>query len=218
MNPEIRYHGLYRGKVVATNDPENLGRVTLRVPQVSGQEVTNWAWPVLSGYVPSTNESCWVMFEGGDPNFPLWVGMDPELPTDTSFEVTGGSYGTQPTFSSDPLFSGSYVRSGDQVHFQIQVEFDNITGFGTGQYYVDLPFTAKYNYQFAAGCLHDISTSIDYPIFGHVLAGAKRMRLKSIDAQGNSAYNVDFTSSVPITLTTADNFHISGDYITDEAI
>ena len=74
MNPEIRYHGIYRGKVVATNDPDNLGRVTLRVPQVSGQEVTNWAWPILGGYTPASEDNCWVMFEGGDPNFPLWLG------------------------------------------------------------------------------------------------------------------------------------------------
>lgn len=26
------------------------------------------------GYVPEPGDNCWVMFEGGDPNFPLWVG------------------------------------------------------------------------------------------------------------------------------------------------
>lgn len=74
MHSEIKYHGVYRGKVVATNDPENFGRVTLKVPQVSGQEVTNWAWPISAGYAPASDDSCWVMFEGGDPNFPLWMG------------------------------------------------------------------------------------------------------------------------------------------------
>jgi hypothetical protein len=134
---------------------------------------------------------------------------------DTPFTVEGGTLGTQPTFTGAPLFTGSYVRTGDQVHFQIQVDMDNITSFGSGQYYINLPFPAKHNYQFASGCLHDISTGNDYPIFGHVLAGQSQMVLKSIDAQGNSAFNVPFTATVPVTLNVADNFHVSGDYITD---
>ena len=43
------------------------------------------------------------------------------------------------------------------------------------------------------------------------------MVLKSIDAQGNSAYNVAFTATTPVTLAVADNFHISGSYIADES-
>jgi hypothetical protein len=39
--------------------------------------------------------------------------------------------------------------------------------------------------------------------------------LKSIDAGGNSAYNVPFTATFPVTLNAEDNFHISGDYIAD---
>jgi hypothetical protein len=41
------------------------------------------------------------------------------------------------------------------------------------------------------------------------------MILKSIDAQGNSAFNVAFTSTSPITVDVADNFHVSGDYIAE---
>lgn len=137
---------------------------------------------------------------------------------DIAFTVVGGSTGTQPTFDGDPLFTGSYTRTGALVHFEIQVEFDNITGFGTGQYYLDLPFTAKYNYQFSAGCLHDVSASRTYSIFGHVVAGAKRMYLQSLDNQGSHTYQVDFTATVPTTLATADNFHVSGSFITADAI
>jgi hypothetical protein len=138
-----------------------------------------------------------------------------DIGEDTSFTVVGGTLGTQPTFDGDPLFTGSYVKTGPMVHFRIDVDFDNITSFGTGQYYLDLPFPAKYNQQFAAGCYHDISTGRDYPMFGHVEAGESRMVLKSIDAGGNSAFNVPFTSTTPVTLAVADNFHISGDYIVD---
>jgi len=145
------------------------------------------------------------------------VKVDADVTPEVEFAVVGGSLGTQPTFSGDPLFSGSYIKAGNMVHFQIQVLFTNITSFGTGQYFLDLPFVSKHAYQFAAGCLHDISTGRDYPIFGHVAAGAPRMVLKSIDAQGNSAFNVAFTHNVPVTLATADNFHLSGSYIAEES-
>lgn len=139
------------------------------------------------------------------------------VPVEVVFPIVGGTLGSQPTFSGDPLFSGSYVRSGQLVHFQIQVDFENIISFGTGQYFLDLPFPSKHAYQFAAGCLHDISTGVDYPIFGHVNAGQTRMVLKSIDSQGNASFNVPFTATAPVTLATADNFHISGTYIAEES-
>jgi len=145
------------------------------------------------------------------------VSVDAEVTPEISFTVVGGSLGTQPTFSGDPLFYGSYIRSRNLVHFRINVDFTNITSFGTGQYFLDLPFPSAHGYQFAAGCLHDVSAGRDYPIFGHVEAGGSRMVLKSIDAKGNTAYNVAFTSSIPTTLATADSFHISGSYIREDS-
>ena len=137
-------------------------------------------------------------------------------PTETSFTVNGGTLGTQPTFNGAPLFSGTYVKTGPLVHFQIQVDMDNITNFGTGQYYVDLPFPAKYGYKFREGCLHDISDTRDYEIGGHVYAGESRLNLTSTDAQGNSVYDIPFVYNNPVTLSTSDNFHISGTYIMQE--
>jgi hypothetical protein len=142
-------------------------------------------------------------------------GADADLGEDTAFTVAGGTLGTAPTFNGAPLFTGSYVKTGTVVHFRIDVDFDNITSFGTGQYYLDLPFPSKHNYEFTAGCLHDISATRDYPMTGHIYAGESRMLLKSLDASGNSAFAVSFTSTSPITLAVADNFHISGDYIAD---
>lgn len=139
-----------------------------------------------------------------------------DIGVETEYEVTGGASGTQPTFTGDPLFSGTYVKmSSNLVHFQIQVDMDNITSFGSGQYYVDLPFPAKHAYQVSDGCLHDISTGREYPITGHVASGESRLYLQSIDASGNTAYNIDFTAAAPVTLDTADNFHVAGTYIAD---
>lgn len=128
------------------------------------------------------------------------------------FAVQGGTTGTQPTFSSAPLFTGSYTKIGNICHFQIAVDMDNITNFGTGEYYVDLPFNVSHPYQFRDGCLHDISTGRNYSISGHVAVGQKRLYLFTTDAQGNRSFDAAFTSTVPVTLSTADNFHIAGTY------
>jgi hypothetical protein len=138
-----------------------------------------------------------------------------ESVTETSFVVAGGTTGTQPTFNGAPLFSGTYIKSGgNQIHFQIQVDFDNITSFGTGQYYVDLPFPAKYEIALRDGCVHDVSaTTKNYHISGQVAAGSNRMFLYSSVKDGNSVEDVPFTSTSIFTLSASDNFHIAGNYI-----
>ena len=125
------------------------------------------------------------------------------------FAVLGGTDGTQPTFSSDPLFTGSYTRFGNIVHFAIDVDFDNITSFGSGQYYIKLPFPAKRNYLLSDGCLHDDSTGNEYAVLGHVHAGSDTLTLLSTASNGRQ---VPFEHNVPVTLDVADNFHIAGTY------
>jgi len=142
----------------------------------------------------------------------LGVGTPAPL-SEVAYTVTGGTTGTQPTFTGAPLFTGSYVKTGVLCHFRIDVDFDNMTSFGTGQDYLKLPFPSKRNYQLSDGCLHDISTGREYPISGHVLANSDDLYLQSIDSQGNSAFNIDFTYNNPVTLATADNFHVAGTYI-----
>jgi hypothetical protein len=143
------------------------------------------------------------------------IGNAGAVSAEIPFEVEGGSLGTQPTFNGAPLFTGSYVIAGPTIHFRIDVDFDNITSFGTGQYYLDLPIPSKHNYEFTAGCLHDISTERDYTITAHIFAGESRLALKAPRVSGQTSYTDAFTSTYPITLNVADNFHISGDYIAD---
>lgn len=129
-----------------------------------------------------------------------------------SFHPQGGTLGTQPTFNGDPLIVGTYTRWGNMCYFNIMIDMGNITSFGTGQYYLTLPFKPARMVQFADGCLHDISSGTDYPIFAHTVEDSTRIVLKSIDSHANSAYNVPFAQGTPITLSTADNFHIAGTY------
>lgn len=44
-NYDKRFYGIYRGIVVDTDDPANKNRIKVTVPQVTGADITNWAWP-----------------------------------------------------------------------------------------------------------------------------------------------------------------------------
>lgn len=77
-----RYYGLYRGVVVRNDDPENLGRLVVRVPEITGDETHEyWAIPfgMFAGknigffVVPNIGDAVWVSFEYGDPSYPLWT-------------------------------------------------------------------------------------------------------------------------------------------------
>lgn len=81
---EQRFYGKHRGFVVENDDPEQLGRLRLKVPSVLGNEVvTGWAMPCLpyggsanlgTLFIPEIDAGIWVEFEEGDLEFPIWVG------------------------------------------------------------------------------------------------------------------------------------------------
>jgi uncharacterized protein involved in type VI secretion and phage assembly len=80
---ERRFYGKYRGFVKNNQDPKHLGRLTLQVPSVLGDEVTGWAMPCTpyggeqnQGFlcIPNVDAGVWVEFEEGDLEFPIWVG------------------------------------------------------------------------------------------------------------------------------------------------
>ncbi|MFM9373415.1 phage baseplate assembly protein V [Streptomyces sp. Da 82-17] len=89
-----RHLGKFRGRVVDNNDPLHIGRVTVEVPDVLGDEPSTWALPCLpftgpqagQFVVPSPGAGVWVEFEQGDPSFPIWTGCwygeQDELPAD----------------------------------------------------------------------------------------------------------------------------------------
>src|SRR5262245_13083597 len=81
---EGRFYGKYRATVVDNADPENRGRLRLRIPATLGNEVgSGWALPCAPYggaadqgffFIPENESSVWVEFEGGDPDYPVWVG------------------------------------------------------------------------------------------------------------------------------------------------
>jgi len=128
---------------------------------------------------------------------------------DTVYQPGGGSTGTMPVFPAS-AFEASYTRFGNMIHFSIFVDFTGITSFGTGQYYLTLPYNVAHSYDLRDGCLHDTSASAQYHISGHILAGSNTMYLSASDKVASGIQDVAFTSTVPVTLTTADRFHIAG--------
>lgn len=46
MSSDNRFYGVYRGVVADADDPLELGRAKLYIPQVLGEAVTEWAWPI----------------------------------------------------------------------------------------------------------------------------------------------------------------------------
>lgn len=128
---------------------------------------------------------------------------------DISYQPMGGTDGTQPTFSGDPLITGSYVKVGQLCHFQIEVDFDNIASFGTGQYYLTLPFVSEHEFFVSNGFLFDASGNDYYTMSGRCAAGSDSLRLYSVASNGRV---VPFTYNVPVTLDVADNFVVSGMY------
>jgi uncharacterized protein involved in type VI secretion and phage assembly len=80
---ENRYYGKYTAFVNDNSDPENRGRLRLQVPSVLGSVISGWALPCtpfggVAGqgifFVPDVGAGVWVEFEGGDPDYPIWVG------------------------------------------------------------------------------------------------------------------------------------------------
>lgn len=76
-----KYFGKYRGKVVNNIDPLFMGRLLVEVV-LTDTVVSTWAMPCVPyagpevGFyaMPPLDGNIWVEFEGGDPNFPIWVG------------------------------------------------------------------------------------------------------------------------------------------------
>lgn len=103
--PSNRHLGKFRGRVVSNDDPLRIGRITVEVPDVLGDEPSTWALPCLpftgpqSGQfaVPAPGAGVWVEFEQGDPSFPVWTGCwygtAEELPPDARRELRAGSPG-----------------------------------------------------------------------------------------------------------------------------
>ena len=73
-----KFFGQYRGVVVDNKDPEGHRRIKVKIPQLNDVDVTNYVWPQevssVRSEVPDIGDGVWIIFEGGDPSYPIWCG------------------------------------------------------------------------------------------------------------------------------------------------
>jgi uncharacterized protein involved in type VI secretion and phage assembly len=93
-----RFYGKYRGTVEDVEDPDNLGRITAKVPEILHDQISPWALPAVpfAGpnhglvLIPEKGDGVWIEFEAGDPSRPIWTGgwwASDELPEPGGTEV-----------------------------------------------------------------------------------------------------------------------------------
>jgi len=95
--PESKIYGVVVGIVTNNKDPEELGRVKIKLPRISSDDESHWArvTSFMAGkergvfFLPDVNDEVLVAFEHGDINMPyiigsLWNGVDkpPETNSD----------------------------------------------------------------------------------------------------------------------------------------
>ena len=121
--------------------------------------------------------------------------------------------GTGLTYTGTPA-TGSYIKIGNLVVVQIDVVFTTVTNFGTGQYYLTIPFESLYHTDVYGGSVHQITNQgIDhYSLKGHLTDSSNSM---SVWVIGSSAQDEPFTHQQPINIDTNDRFHMSFSYIAE---
>jgi len=227
-----RFYGVYRGIVVENQDPKNQFRLKLKIPQVLHDQVSDWVWgvfPNIATIVPEIGNGVFVTFEGGDPSFPIWLGsFTPApvvVPTQTRwspvFQATGLTFtGTGATY---PTYNSYYVRYGQFVTFNIKIDLNTVTNFGTGQFKVELPFDPipSAGNHFSAWSWVDPSQPPD-ELNGHKqliadhIPGSKILDLhwlKETTASPKPLIESMLVQGTPVTFTTASKMYVNGTYI-----
>lgn len=228
-----RFIGVYRAIVVDNNDPLGKDRLRLQIPQVLLEEETGWAWGVkqtgTDTLLPPIGAGVFVMFEGGDPSFPVWIGTFVDIPPapvrwSPNFSATGMTFtGTGNTY---PTYNSYYIKQGQLVTFNIKILMSTVTNFGTGQYKTELPFTpiASASNHFSAWAWVDPSQPPD-ELNGHIqmvadhLPNSKTLDLhwlKETTASPKPLIESVLVQGTPMTFITSSFIYINGTYISAE--
>ena len=166
--------GKYKGFIRDNADPENRGRVRVYCPQVMGpndgrEHWLDWAEPCFPWFggistgdfgPPLTREEqledygaeyygVWIEFQGGQPDFPIWVGTFTIAPLPTSDsahslgvdggagQVGGGIIGTElPTGSEDGPLNPPGPLPGREARIRTRTGVDIVIGCEGGGYII----------------------------------------------------------------------------------
>ena len=126
-----RFFGVYRGTVTNSKDPDNKRRIKATVPQVLGTESTDWAWPIdfstTYSEPPKVGQGVWVMFEGGDPSFPVWSGtFGMYKGSGSQVELTGLPAGSYESTISNNISSGKFNLISSVIDMSNRIESELI--------------------------------------------------------------------------------------------
>jgi len=142
----------------------------------------------------------------------------PAFGDDGGLTTTINSYtpvwsGTGLIFTGTPA-TGSYIKIGNLVTVQIDVNFTNVSDFGSGQYYLTLPFNSKYHTDVYGGSIHKITNqgTDHYTIKGHL---TDELSTFSIWVVGSNSQDGQFNHTTPVNLDSDDKFHMSFSYIAE---
>jgi hypothetical protein len=70
--------GLHRALVFDNLDPEGRHRIRVTMRGLLGDAATDWVWPCMpvgTTSVPAIGQGVWIMFEQGDQDKPVWLGV-----------------------------------------------------------------------------------------------------------------------------------------------
>ena len=135
------------------------------------------------------------------PTGPSGVAAITYVTYNPNFTATGLAYTSNPA-------TGYYALAGKVVHFHIQVSFANVTNFGTGTYFIDLPLAPIGDYAFRDGGLHVAGNH--YQIMADAEAGSVTCDLWYASSTGQDLL---FNHNSPHTLTTSSKAYINGTYL-----
>jgi hypothetical protein len=204
---EQRFYGIYRGVVTSSNDPTNQKRLKLNVPQVLGNEETGWAWPFRPAGVrieaPVVGQGVWVMFEGGDASYPVWLG------------VFGETKNTNTELNLESLATTQELNP----YLVIERDIDNSQTLNLGKTLAQLSLTAYGAFydtttQYQGGTTTVASPAVSNtptPIRLNTTDFASRVRITDgtkITLQDRGIYNLQFSAQLDKTDAGTDVFEI----------
>lgn len=144
------------------------------------------------------NGTEWVVFADD------YLGV-PKIAFDSTWTGTGLAYTGTPT-------TGYYSRVGKMITFFIRVNCATVTNFGTGNYYLTLPYTPDNHYLFQNGGIHHPALTRHYTFAGDCNEGSNDLELLTLTQHGTALYFDPLKQGSPVTLNTDDFFYISGTY------
>jgi len=90
-----KFYSIYRGIVVDNNDPEQKGRVLIKIPEIGEKPIPTWAeakFYLQSGskgtfIPPNIDDIVWVSFRNGDIRYPIYEGGYLTEQVDKTFQI-----------------------------------------------------------------------------------------------------------------------------------